>query len=539
MMFVESVAVNSEPYELNILKVGLSLIIFFVPFFQYIQFAGSWKAKAQWLSPPRVPLFGSLPFFTCADLSQQFSNWKEKYGSTFLLKLGTSDEILVITGFEMAREVLLINGTSFSIEKPSMFNDELELKEYFSTSRSTALNTYQTRRQLIHQITKMMLQFKRRDYIDRASCNLITHIQEQLTISPKEPINIKASITRAVALVSVNLGFGLRWSTQDLLSKQEGRRIIRAIEIIFSKFQTSDIPTLVFQSLADLLPEGMMRQKEQATEVTEELLQSHRSIWRLARDTLEKGDKDTLEPSIVQVLLTDEKYKTLSEFEMYCLTVTTIASAFSSIVYTLHTALRCAAALPDWQQKLQVEIDRYLVAMAGKKETHFLQEYGKGGTTKKMPLLGAFLDEVLRLFPPIKFLTRTAIRDVPLSDGKTIREGQRTVIALQNLNRDPILFKNPDEFDPYRFLTGGKLNETKAMWPKYGHTTFGGGRQVCPGADMARYQVMYFLSRLIEKFEFKMHNSQSGLQYLKGPQSGGSAFPDFSSIIITGRRHND
>lgn len=538
MIFVGSAAVDSEPNESDICKAILSLIILFVPLFQYIQFFHSSKDTSQWLSPPRVPLLGSLPFFTCTDLSQQFLIWKEKYGATFLLKFGTSDEILVITGSAMAREVLLINGTSFSTGNPSIFDDELQLEDHFSTSGSNFWDTYQIRRQLIHQTTKMTLQSKKRDCVDRASSNLITHIQEQLAISPKEPININALVTRAIALVSVNLCFGLRLSTQDLLSKPEGQSIIRAIEVVFSKSQTSDVPTLVIQSLADLIPGGIMSRREKAREMTEELLQSHRSIWRLAKDALAERGDDALEPSIVQVLLTDERYKSFSEFEMYCLTVTTIASAFSSTVYALHAALRCLAALPDWQMKLQVEIDSYFVQVAGKEKTQSVQEFGQGGTKKKMPLLGAFVDEVLRLFPPIKFLTRTAIRDVPLSDGKTIRGGQRTVIALQNLNRDPVLFKNPNEFDPSRFLTSLNADETKVMWPKYGHTTFGGGRQVCPGADMARYQVMCFLSRLIYKFEFSFQNSQSGSQYLRGVQSGGGGFADFPSMIVTGRTDN-
>ncbi len=96
-------------------------------------------------------------------------------------------------------------------------------------------------------------------------------------------------------------------------------------------------------------------------------------------------------------------------------------------------------------------------------------------------LLGAFVDEALRLRPPAHFLPRVVTEDVVVS-GTKIPSGGVVQLCLAAANRDPARFDDP--------LT---LRLDRASNP---HLSFGGGIHRCVGAPLGRAQIVAALRTL-------------------------------------------
>lgn len=93
------------------------------------------------------------------------------------------------------------------------------------------------------------------------------------------------------------------------------------------------------------------------------------------------------------------------------------------------------------------------------------------------------VEEILRCFPAINHLLRTATADTILAD-TNIRAGQPVTVWIASMNRDETLFERPDEF-----IIDRHPNR---------HVTFGGGMHFCLGAALARLMIRVLLEELCE-----------------------------------------
>jgi len=111
-------------------------------------------------------------------------------------------------------------------------------------------------------------------------------------------------------------------------------------------------------------------------------------------------------------------------------------------------------------------------------------------------LASTAIEEIVRWASPVMFMRRTVTRDTELG-GKTLREGDKTVLWYFSGNRDA------DKFDePYRFDVGRTPNE---------HIGFGGpGPHYCLGANLARREIRVMFRQIFERLP--------GLQITGEPQ---------------------
>jgi cytochrome P450 len=100
-------------------------------------------------------------------------------------------------------------------------------------------------------------------------------------------------------------------------------------------------------------------------------------------------------------------------------------------------------------------------------------------------LLGAVVEESLRLEPAAAVLDRYATRDAELGDA-SIRNGDLVTLSLAGANRDPAVFPDPDRFDPGR----PNLNLQVA---------FAHGPHVCLGMHLARLETRVALDRALHR----------------------------------------
>ncbi|WP_255197606.1 cytochrome P450 [Halorarius litoreus] len=104
----------------------------------------------------------------------------------------------------------------------------------------------------------------------------------------------------------------------------------------------------------------------------------------------------------------------------------------------------------------------------------------------EIPLMDA-LKEVLRYRSPVMPGKRIATSDTEIA-GVRIEEGQRVVGWLSAANRDPDVFENPDQFDPFR-------EYTKEPIP------FGKGIHYCLGAPLADMEARVFFEKFLDRVD--------------------------------------
>merc|ERR1712232_153257 len=119
-----------------------------------------------------------------------------------------------------------------------------------------------------------------------------------------------------------------------------------------------------------------------------------------------------------------------------------------------------------------------------------------------MELLHNCMKEALRLCPPLILLIRKALRDLQVqAEGKTytVPKGDMVFVSPSVGMRLPHVFRDPDTFNPDRFMPGGESYKPAP----YSYMGFGGGMHSCMGQHFGFLQVKTILSILFREYDIE------------------------------------
>jgi cytochrome P450 len=108
------------------------------------------------------------------------------------------------------------------------------------------------------------------------------------------------------------------------------------------------------------------------------------------------------------------------------------------------------------------------------------------------------LEEAMRLYPPVPFMSRGAIGRDRLGD-VTVVAGTRIIIAPWVLHRHRKLWPDADLFDPERFSP-----ERRAAIPRFAYLPFGAGARICVGAGFAMQEALLALTMIARRFRLSL-----------------------------------
>lgn len=124
-------------------------------------------------------------------------------------------------------------------------------------------------------------------------------------------------------------------------------------------------------------------------------------------------------------------------------------------------------------------------------------------------------------------MQRTAVKPLKLSNGLVIPKGERVWVDVAHM-WSAEYYKNPDEFDPYRFMSlRGTNKEHMAHFVSTSaeHVGFGHGEHACPGRFFAANELKIILCHMILKYEWKLPEGHDpkyipiGLPLLPNPKA--------------------
>ncbi|KAL2628812.1 hypothetical protein R1flu_013498 [Riccia fluitans] len=196
-------------------------------------------------------------------------------------------------------------------------------------------------------------------------------------------------------------------------------------------------------------------------------------------------------------LLTLQKEMDLVETDILGLLGEVLTGGTDTTANTLEWAMANLIKNPRLQQRVYEEIK----AVCGSRPVSETD-------IEKMPYVQAVIKETLRKHPALPFgITHAASTQGKLA-GYDIPEDCFVLFHVQAMQNDPTIWKNPEEFNPDRFLnndpnfdmTGSHGVESMKFMP------FGAGRRICPGMSLGLKHAHLILSHLIQNFKWSTVN---------------------------------
>jgi cytochrome P450 len=117
----------------------------------------------------------------------------------------------------------------------------------------------------------------------------------------------------------------------------------------------------------------------------------------------------------------------------------------------------------------------------------------------KLEYLQAIIKETMRLCPTVQLnVPHESIEDCTVG-GYHVPTGTRLLTNISKLQQDPVIYSNPLEFHPERFLTTHKDIDLKGQ--HFELIPFGAGRRMCRGISFGLKVIQIILANLLHGFD--------------------------------------
>ncbi|XP_033745790.1 cytochrome P450 4F6-like [Pecten maximus] len=158
----------------------------------------------------------------------------------------------------------------------------------------------------------------------------------------------------------------------------------------------------------------------------------------------------------------------------------------SAMCWTLYSL----AQHPEWQQKIQAEVDSILEG----RDSDYIEWSDLG----KLENLTLCIKEGLRLHSPVSFIQRNTTQPFVV-EGYHIPVGTSVAIQIYNLHHNPDVWEDPMEFRPERFLPENSVGRDS-----YAFVPFSAGPRNCIGQHFAMNEQKVTLARLLRRFTLEL-----------------------------------
>jgi cytochrome P450 len=183
--------------------------------------------------------------------------------------------------------------------------------------------------------------------------------------------------------------------------------------------------------------------------------------------------------------LDPETGQAMTEAEVRSNILTFISAGHETTANTITWSLFLLSQSPEWRARVEAEATRELGGPIA-------------GLADRLVETRAVIDEAVRLYPPIAAISRLAKGPDELA-GESVKRGTMVVIATYVLHRHQLYWRDPNTFDPSRFL-----GKAKNDIDRYTYIPFGGGIRTCIGSAFALQEATLILATIIKNFDVEL-----------------------------------
>ncbi|KAJ8402739.1 hypothetical protein AAFF_G00364110 [Aldrovandia affinis] len=436
-------------------------------------------------SLPSFPIIGSILSLRSEHPPHiLFHKLQKKYGDIYSLMMGAHN-VIIINSHQHAKEVLLKRGKTFA-GRPRTVTTDILTRDGKDIAFADYSDTWRFHRKMVHGALCMFGEGS--TSIEQIICREASTMCQVLGEMQSVAIDLAPEMTRAVTNVVCSLCFNSSYKRGD----PEFEAMLQ--------YSQGIVDTVAKDSLVDIFPWLQIFPNEDLR-ILKQCVTVRDSLLQKKYDEHKAQYSDDTQRDLLDALLRAKRSAENNNTVTQNLGLTddhllmTVGDIFGAGVETTTTVLKWSIAFlihhPQVQKKIQEELDCKIG----------MDRHPKLSDRGNLPYLEATIREVLRIRPVSPLL----IPHVALADSSigeyTIEKGARVIINLWSLHHDEKEWKNPEIFDPGRFLDeeGSSLGA-----PSASYLPFGAGVRVCLGESLAKMELFLFLSWILQRFTLEV-----------------------------------
>lgn len=252
------------------------------------------------------------------------------------------------------------------------------------------------------------------------------------------------------------------WSGNVNVRKEMGFFVFKSIlEIFFSESMDGD-----FEKIRKNINTASYKISRGVED--EELFKSKEELRELSKTIVDKriNSKET-KNDFLGIIIDSYNNNRMTLDELYDEAINMLLVGYETTSYALEWAVYYLAINKEWQEKISKEEN-----------------------------VDAFVDEVLRIRPPVWNEERVSIKDVNI-DGTDIPSGTKVVVSALAIQRDKNVFEDPDTFKPERWFENKELKRGE-------YFPFLFGKRQCIGKEFALMEMRIVLIKIAQRFHVEL-----------------------------------
>ncbi|XP_027120267.1 norfluorocurarine oxidase-like [Coffea arabica] len=464
---------------------NFSLLIFLLSLLKWFFVAYKPQKKLP-PSPPKLPIIGNLhqlglfPHRSLQLLSR-------KYGPLMLLRLG-SKAALVASSSDAACQIMKTHDLFFANRPKSSIAHRL-----LYGSKDIAFSPYGEYWRQVKSISVLhLLSNKRIQSSQHVREEETSHMIEKISQTcSSSPVNLSDMFLTLTNDIICRVALGRKYSEEE-----NGRKSMEYLRIFVELLGCFDvgnyIPWLAWVNRFNGLDSKMEKAVKQIDGFLEGVIEEH--INKRKGEAESDYTSEARCQDFVDIMIEIKRANTIGFALDRDAMKAIILDVFGAGTDTTHSVMEWGMSEllknPEILQKLQAEVRE---VTQGKPEI-------TRDDMEKMQYLKAVIKETLRLHTPVPLLVpRESIRDVKVM-GYDIPKSTQVFVNAWAIARDPMLWENPEEFRPERFLDSSL--DFRGL--NFELIPFGAGRRICPGIYFAISVNELALAKLVNKFNFTL-----------------------------------
>ncbi|KAI0467745.1 cytochrome P450 [Xylaria cf. heliscus] len=442
--------------------------------------------------PSKLPFIGNLHQLSLQKQYLKIAELGRKYSSHGLmsLQLGPNTHVIVINSWKTARDLLNRRGAIYS-SRPPVFAATMVLPppgDYHLALLQYGPKWRKERKTVMDFLNESELE--RRLPLNEAESAQFMH---ELLVAPER---FQEHITRyhgAVLLASV---FGTR--AKELSDKTVIKRFFDIQDDWSAVMAPGFVPPYDVFPFLKYVPEILTPWKGWKPKV-QAVGQNQQAMYReLVRGVRERMAQGRRRECFMQSLLDRQEKDGYSDTDIAYLGGVLMEAGSDTTRNVFETFVLAMATHPYLLKRAQEEVDGCFGIDKMPTETHNAQ----------LPYLRACLLETLRWRPSFPSGLPHATTQDDIYEEFFIPANTTIILDVWGIHHDPDQFRSPEVFDPTRFLghlSDSELSSDEKSTNPLGRQiwTFGAGRRVCPGQEMAQRSLLLTAAKIVWCFDIE------------------------------------